>query len=77
MGGGFVCCQLPVHYVGTSEQSLCQFLECKNSDHLLDRYKVPGLESQDFVLMRKVGEEVIGGWMDGWMDQGSESYIPK
>lgn len=62
---GLVCCQLPVHYVGTSEQSL-QFLECqKNSDLLLDRYKVPGLESHDFVLMSRVGEVIGYGWIDG------------
>jgi hypothetical protein len=34
----------------------------QNSDLLLDRYKVPGLESHDFVLMRKVGR-LLG--MDG------------
>jgi hypothetical protein len=49
---------------------VCSFLNAKNSDLLLDRYKVPGLESHDFVLMSRVGE-VIGY---GWMDQGSEFY---
>jgi len=77
---GLVCCQLPVHYVGTSSEQSLQFLECKkNSDLLLDRYKVPGLESHDFVLMRRGWRRLLGmdGWMDGLMDQGRSEFYQK